>query len=102
MEISGKRIEFNPDGFMLDPDLWDDAVAGAIAREDGIEQMGDEHWAVVRYIRRYWEEHDVAPAIRLLCKASGVNVRQMYRLFTLGPARGACRVAGLPSPDGCV
>lgn len=102
IEFSDKKVEFDQDGFMLRPELWDDDVASAIAREDGIEEMGEKHWAVVRFIRKYWEEHDLAPAVRLLCKEGGVSVRQVYKLFTLGPARGACRIAGLPKPDGCV
>ena len=102
IEIAGKTIEYNEDGFMVGPELWDDDVARAIAREDGIEEMGEKHWAIVRYIRAYWEEQDLAPAVRRLCKAGGVNLRELFKLFALGPARGACRVAGLPKPDGCV
>ena len=95
-------IEFDPDGFMADPTLWNEQVASLIAREEGIEEMSEAHWAVVRFIRRYWKEHDLAPPVRLLCAESGVSVREVYKLFTSGPARGACRVAGLPKPDGCV
>ena len=102
IEISGKAIQFDDDGFMREPGLWDEEIATAIAREDGIEEMSDQHWAVVRFIRTYWSENDLAPAVRLLCKESGVSVRQIYKLFALGPARGACRIAGLPKPDGCV
>ena len=67
-----------------------------------IEEMTESHWAVVEFIRRYWSKEDLAPPVRLLCKESGVAVRHMYKLFTSGPARGACRIAGLPKPDGCV
>lgn len=102
LEVAGREIAFNPDGFMLDPELWDDAVAAAIAREDGIGEMGTKHWAIVRFIRAYWREQDLAPTVRRLCKEGGVTVREVYKLFPLGPARGACRVAGLPKPDGCV
>jgi tRNA 2-thiouridine synthesizing protein E len=102
LDSLGKKIDFDPDGFMKNPDLWDDAVASAIATEDGIDEMTDKHWAVVRFIREYWLEHDLAPTVRLLCKESRVGVREMYKLFTAGPARGACRIAGLPKPDGCV
>ena len=86
-ESLGKEIQFDPDGFMIDADLWDDAIAGAIAGEDGIEEMSEKHWAVVRFIRAYWLKNDLAPAVRLLCKESGVSVREMYKLFTAGPAR---------------
>ncbi|MFC1572104.1 TusE/DsrC/DsvC family sulfur relay protein [Candidatus Eisenbacteria bacterium] len=102
MEINAQEIEFDNDGFMVDPALWNDDVAKAIARDEGIEDVTDEHWAVVNFIREYWKEHDLAPPVRLLCKENGVSVRQVYKLFTSGPARGACRIAGLPKPDGCV
>jgi tRNA 2-thiouridine synthesizing protein E len=102
VQIDSRTIEFDKDGFMLDPSLWDEKVAAAIASEEGVEQMSDKHWGIVNFIRAYWKEHDLAPPVRLICKELGVSVREVYRLFTSGPARGACRIAGLPKPDGCV
>lgn len=102
MKVGDVLIEFDMDGFMLDPDLWSDEVAAAIAREEGIEEMTEDHWKIVNFIRNYWKEHDRAPEIRLIVKEVGIGLRQIYKLFTSGPARGACRVAGLPKPDGCV
>lgn len=102
MRIGDKILEFDQDGFLRNPELWDDDVARAIANDEGINEMSEQHWSVVRFIRSYWKEHDLAPAVRLLCKESGVSVRDVYKLFTSGPARGACRIAGLPKPDGCV
>ena len=102
MEIEGKEIQFDQEGFMTDPALWDLSVAEAIAREEGIEEISKQQWAIINFIREYWQEHDLAPPVRLLCKEGGVSVRQVYKLFTAGPARGACRIAGLPKPDGCV
>ena len=102
MQVDGQTIEFDQDGFMIDPGLWDEQVAAAIARDESIEEVSDKHWAIVNFIREYWQEHDLAPPVRLICKEVGVSVREIYKLFTSGPARGACRVAGLPKPDGCV
>ncbi len=102
MQVGDVTVEFDKDGFMLEPELWDDAVASAIAQEENIEEMSEDHWKIVNFIREYWKEHDLAPPVRLICTEAGVGVRQIYRLFTSGPARGACRVAGLPKPDGCV
>jgi dissimilatory sulfite reductase related protein len=102
MQIGDKNIEFDKDGFMADPAMWDEAVARAIAGDEGIEDFSETHWAVVNYIREYWQENDLAPPVRMICKELGVSIRQLYKLFTSGPARGACRVAGLPKPDGCV
>ena len=102
MLINNINIEFDHDGFMAEPDRWNDEIALAIASEEGIDEMTDEHWKVVNFIRKYWKENDVAPTVRMLCQETGVGLRQIYKLFTAGPARGACRVAGLPKPDGCV
>jgi len=102
VQVDGKSIEFDQDGFMTDPGLWDERVATAIATEEGIGEVSEKHWAIVNFIRDYWKEHDLAPPVRLICTEIGVSVREIYKLFTSGPARGACRVAGLPKPDGCV
>ncbi|MBN1551084.1 TusE/DsrC/DsvC family sulfur relay protein [bacterium] len=102
MQIGDKEIQFDKDGFMKEPGIWSADVAQAIALEEGIEKMSEKHWAVVNYIRKYWEENDLAPPVRLLCTENKVSVREVYKLFTSGPARGACRIAGLPKPDGCV
>ena len=102
MKVGDANIELDKDGFMTEPGLWSETVARAIAGTEGIEEMSEDHWKVVNYIRDYWKEHDLAPAVRLICKDVGLGVRQIYKLYTSGPARGACRVAGLPKPDGCV
>jgi len=102
LEVDGKAIDFDNDGFMTNPSLWDEKVACLIAGDEGITDMNEKHWGIVNFIRDYWKEHDLAPPIRLICKEVGVSVREIYKLFTSGPARGACRVAGLPKPDGCV
>jgi tRNA 2-thiouridine synthesizing protein E len=40
--------------------------------------------------------------IRYVCKNSGLKLKEIYSLFPSGPAMGACKLAGLPSPEGCV
>lgn len=102
LEIEGKSFEVDGDGFLVNPDLWNDEVATLFARYDGIEELNDKHWAIVRIIRRNYEEKGMAPMVRSICQETGLKLREIYELFPLGPARGACRVAGLPKPDGCV
>ncbi len=87
---------------MTQPEIWDEEVARLIAKYDGIHEMTDKHWAIVHIIRSNYEEKGMAPMIRHICKETGLKLREIYQLFPLGPARGACRVAGLPKPDGCV
>ena len=102
MEIDGRSFEVDGDGFLSDPHIWNKEVANLIAKYDGIEELTEKHWAIVQIIRDNWEENGMAPMIRKICQDTGIRLREIYELFPLGPARGACRVAGLPKPDGCV
>ena len=102
LEIEGKTFEVDGDGFLSAPELWDENVAKLFAKYDGIKELNEKHWAVVNLIRRNWEEKGMAPMVRTLCQETGIKLREIYELFPLGPARGACRIAGLPKPDGCV
>jgi len=102
IELDGKVFEVDGDGFLTTPETWNDEVAILFAKSDGIEELSDKHWSVVRVIRKNFEEKGNAPMIRTICQETGLRLKENYELFPLGPARGACRVAGLPKPDGCV
>ena len=103
IELNRKHLEVNEDGFLVHPEEWDQEVAVSLARhEEGIESMTEEHWAVVNLIRNYFLEKNLAPMVRAICKITGLPLRRIYELFPSGPAKGACKVAGLPKPDGCV
>ncbi len=95
-------IEVDEDGFIQHPELWTDAVAAALGSTEGVEQLTEEHWKVVHYLRDYFVKFGVAPMIRKLCKETGYDLKKIYQLFPSGPAKGACKVAGLPKPTGCV
>jgi len=102
VELGGKQVEIDEDGFIQDPDLWDDAVAKSLAETEGVTEMTEEHWKLVNYLREYYLEFNMAPMIRKLCKQTGFPLKKVYELFPSGPAKGACKVAGLPKPTGCV
>jgi len=102
LDIDGNSFEVDGDGFLTNPSIWNDQVATLFAKADGIEELTDNHWAVIKMIRTHYQEHGNAPMVRALCKETGLKLKEIYELFPLGPARGACRVAGLPKPDGCV
>jgi TusE/DsrC/DsvC family sulfur relay protein len=95
-------IEVDEDGFMSEPDVWDKAIAAALATTEGVDDLTEDHWKVVEYLRNYYTQFGVAPMIRKLCKETGFDLKSIYSLFPSGPAKGACKVAGLPKPTGCV
>ena len=98
----GIAVDVDNDGFMANPELWDEQVAVALATTEGITELSEDHWRLVNYIREYHAEYGVAPMVRKLCKDTGFKLKQIYTLFPSGPARGACKVAGLEKPTGCV
>lgn len=100
--LGGKQIEIDEDGFIQDPSAWDEGVARDLAKTEGVETMSEDHWKLVNYLRDYYLKFGIAPMIRKLCKETGFPLKQIYELFPSGPAKGACKVAGLPKPTGCV
>ncbi|WP_066634109.1 TusE/DsrC/DsvC family sulfur relay protein [Desulfolucanica intricata] len=102
IEINGVSYELDEDGFLLDPSAWTEELAKAFAKDEGVEEITDEHWKVINYLRDYYAQFQVAPMVRKLCKETGVTLKHMYELFPSGPAKGACKLAGLPKPTGCV
>lgn len=103
ISCDGVVLQLNDEGFLVEPEKWTEPLALALARQqEGLEQLTDEHWKVVRFIRSHFEQHQTAPMVRAVCKGSGVLLKRIYELFPSGPAKGACKVAGLPKPDGCV
>ncbi len=102
VELGGKMLEIDEDGFIQDPDAWDENVAADLAKTEAVDELTEDHWKVVNYLRNYYLEYDMAPMIRKLCKETGFKLKEIYDLFPSGPAKGACKVAGLPKPTGCV
>ena len=107
-EYNGHTIEHDEEGYIVNLDDWNRELAEIIAQTENIE-MDEERWEVVNFLRDYYEEYQIAPAVRVLIKAikksMGTEVgknKYMYELFPYGPAKQACKYAGLPKPTGCV
>jgi dissimilatory sulfite reductase related protein len=95
-------IDVDEDGFMEKPELWSERAALALAGAEDIIELTEAHWKVIRYLRDYYQKFGIAPMIRKLCKETGFSLKEIYDLFPSGPAKGACKVAGLSKPTGCV
>lgn len=102
LNVNGVVIPLDEDGFLEDSDVWNEEVAMALALTEDVEELTEEHWVLINYLRDYYQKFGVAPMIRKLCKETGFNLNKVYELFPSGPAKGACKVAGLMKPTGCV
>ncbi|MHB8916806.1 MAG: TusE/DsrC/DsvC family sulfur relay protein [Desulfocucumaceae bacterium] len=102
INIDGLEIELDEDGFIVDPETWNEGVAKYFAAAEGISELTEDHWKVIFYLRDYYKQFQIAPMIRKLCKETGCSLKYIYELFPTGPAKGSCKLAGLPKPTGCV
>jgi len=102
LNVKGNQVEVDEDGFMVDPELWNVDIVEIFAKLEGVEALTDNHWKVINYLRDYFKQFGIAPMIRKLCKETGFTLKEIYELFPSGPAKGACKLAGLPKPTGCV
>ena len=100
--IADAPVEVDAEGFLTDPAQWNEAIAAAIARDNGIAELTERHWLVVRFMRDRYLATATAPSVRALGKESGVPVKELYQLFPKGPAKLAAKIGGIPKPKGCI
>ncbi len=100
--IADAPVDVDAEGFLTSPAQWNEQIAEALARGNGIAELTDRHWLVVRFMRERYLASGTAPSIRALGKESGVPVKELYQLFPKGPAKVAAKVAGIPKPRGCI
>jgi tRNA 2-thiouridine synthesizing protein E len=108
IEVGGKEFEVDEDGYMVDLEQWNKDIATFMSKGDGLD-LSDAHWEIINFLRDYYKKYQIAPMIKILVKEVGKvmgpekgNTKYLYELFPDGPAKQACRYAGLPKPTGCV
>ena len=94
-------IEFDEEGYMVDPNAWSPEIAAAIAAREGLA-LTDRHWVVINFARSDFKAQGDAPSLRRITKETDVNTRELYQLFPGGPGKLAAKVAGLHKPTGCI
>ena len=100
--LAGSTVEVDSEGFLVDPQQWNEQMATEIASENGIEQLTDRHWQVINFMRKTYLESGSGPSIRSLGETSGVPIKELYELFPKGPAKLAAKIGGIPKPRGCI
>jgi len=100
--IADSPVDVDPEGFLTDPGQWNEQIARAIAAANGVGELGERHWLVIRFMRERFLATGTAPSIRSLGKESGVPVKELYQLFPKGPAKLAAKIGGIPKPKGCI
>ena len=108
IEVDGKSFEIDDDGYLVDWQQWNENIATHMAKDEGLD-LTEEHWEIIRFLRDYFQKYQIAPMIKILTKEIGKtmgkekgNTKYLYQLYPAGPAKQACKYAGLPKPTGCV
>ena len=108
LTVADKTLEVDEEGYLQNRADWSEDVAKEMAKADNCD-LSQNHWEVINFLREYYDEYQIAPAVRVLTKAIGKklgpdkgNSKYLYELFPYGPAKQACKYAGLPKPTGCV
>ena len=108
-EYNGSSIETDEYGYLVTLEDWSEGVAEKLAEDEEITMNG-EHWEIINFLRDYFQEFQIAPAVKVLTKAiakkNDIHKKEasvfLYELFPNGPGLQACKIAGLPKPTGCV
>ena len=102
VEYMGKTFSVDEDGFIDDFNNYCPEWEQWVKTVEGIEEINDEHRKLVTVLRDYYEKNGIAPMVRILSKVTGFKLKHIYELYPSGPGKGACKMAGLPKPTGCV
>ena len=102
IEVGGKTIETNDNGYLSKQEDWNEEVANAIAKVEGVE-LGEKHWDIINYLRdQFFNNAGNQPNERTILKAMNekwgtkATSKEMYELFPLMPSKQGGKVAGLP------
>lgn len=101
-EFAGATIEVNEEGFLVNPDDWNKEIAVAVARDEGIEELTDDHWKVIEFCRQSATENGAAPTLRQITSGTGITTKDLFKLYPKGPAKKVAKISGLGKPEGCV
>ena len=100
--IAGHNVQVNEEGFMVAPEEWSREIAIELAKEEGIEQLTEQHWKIIEFCRQTATESGSAPTLRQITTGTGVSTKELFALYPKGPAKKVARISGLGKPEGCV
>ena len=104
MDATNKLPPRDDEGYLLDPGEWGDELAVILARQEGID-LSEAHWDAIRFMRDYYQEHQVIPDVRfvarhLAARFGKASRNMIFELFPYGYVKQACKIAGMRRPRG--
>ncbi|MBT2972073.1 MAG: sulfur relay protein DsrC [gamma proteobacterium symbiont of Ctena orbiculata] len=87
---------FDGGGFLIDHQTWSEQLARDLALQEGVGELGENHWQLLHHIRERYLSLGTLPNMRLVCRATGIPRWKVHSLF--GSCLSIWRIAGLPDP----
>ena len=81
IEVNGKSLETDEEGYLANLNDWEKEVATVMAEAEDLE-LSDDHWEIINFLREYYEEYQIAPAVRVLTKAVGKRKNPLSKRTT--------------------
>jgi tRNA 2-thiouridine synthesizing protein E len=108
LNIDGRIIALDEDGYLINLNDWDKEAAEALAAQENIS-LTPEHWEIIYLLQEFYREFELSPAMRALVKYTEKKLdpekgKSIYllQLFPPSPAKIASKIAGLPRPTNCL
>jgi TusE/DsrC/DsvC family sulfur relay protein len=112
LDVNGAKVELDEEGFLVNPNDWNEAVRVALIRQheaDGHIAVSDTAAGLIDYFREYYSENKTHPTMHQLVQTLGAHQGEhfhdheaykefLYELFPHGPIQMLCKLAGLPKP----
>lgn len=102
VEFEGQKFITDEDGFLNDFNAWNETWLNYVRAAEGIKELTEDHRLAIRILQDHYIKNGKAPTMSALTRETGFKLKYIYELFPSGPGKGACRMAGLPKPTGCV
>ncbi len=100
--IGGRPIDVNDEGFLTKYEQWDEDLGKVLAGYAGIDELTDEHWKVIKFLRADYPGRKETATLRRVSAVGGFDMKELFTLFPGKPAKKMSYIAGLPKPKGCV
>lgn len=98
----GRLVEVDSEGFLVQPDDWDEELAVVLAKNAGIDDLTDEHWRAIKFVRDDSIKQGQSPTLRRMQQEGGFDIKQLFNLFPGKPAKKLAYIAGRGKPTACV
>ena len=97
LKYKGGSVDLDDDGYLVNIGSWNETIAAALAKNEGIKRLTAEHVEVVKFLRNYYMKFNSFPLLRMVCTNLDRPADCMTKPFNMDPLK-AWKIAGLPQP----